>query len=92
MFLFGGAIEYFLLLGLIRFFLSLNYFLLILLRLEFIILSIFILLGYYVTFIILGREFIFLYLTMMICEGVFGLTILIYLTRFEGGDLFKLNI
>jgi hypothetical protein len=48
--------------------------------------------SFFSSFNYLGREIVFLFLRIIICGGVFGLSILISLSRYQGGDFFKLRI
>lgn len=85
--LFFSSIVYFA--GLISFCLKRKHLLLILLRLEFVILglyfSIFIYLSYF------GFEYFFriIFLSIRVCEGALGLSILVSLIRTHGNDYFQ---
>jgi NADH:ubiquinone oxidoreductase subunit K len=81
--------------GLIRFLLNQNHYLSMLLRLELVILSIYCLYCNYISWLGMGGEMVFLFLTIIICEGAFGLRVLVYFSRGYGCDinyfLIKLN-
>lgn len=83
--------EFSFIIGLISFILISGHFLTILISLEFIIIRLYFFIGLYSIFQFYSLDFLFLYLTIMIIEGVFGLCILIYLSRFNGTDLYKLD-
>nr|YP_010576276.1 NADH dehydrogenase subunit 4L [Stilicoderus aquilinus]UZN43813.1 NADH dehydrogenase subunit 4L [Stilicoderus aquilinus] len=75
--------------GLLSFCLNRKHFLMMLLSLEFIVLSLylnlFILLSYY------SNEYYFsmIFLTMSVCEGALGLSILVAMIRTHGNDYFN---
>lgn len=77
------------LVGLIVFCLKSKHLLLILLSLEFIVLSLY--LNIYIYILRLGNEFYFLmvFLSIRVCEGALGLSILVSLIRTHGNDYFK---
>ena len=75
--------------GLIRFLLSQKHYLSILLSLELIVLSLYFLYVFSISMLEGGGEIIFLFLTMFICEGAFGLCLMIYLSRGYGCDIFN---
>nr|APX39180.1 NADH dehydrogenase subunit 4L [Phratora vitellinae] len=72
--------------GLVIFSLKRKHFLLMLLSLEFMIVSLFLNLLIYLS--LMNYEFFFsmIFLTMSVCEGVLGLSILILMIRTHGND------
>lgn len=77
----------FYLLGVIIFIINRKHFLIILLRLELIVLSVF--LGF---FILLNCEYYniiisLIYLTISVCEGVLGLSLMVIIIRSVGNDI-----
>lgn len=86
----GGIIELFFFIGLISFILALNHYLSILLRLEFVILSLYIITSFFISTSNLGSEFLFLFLAIIILEGVFGLCLLIFISRLIGNEIVTL--
>nr|AKR07170.1 NADH dehydrogenase subunit 4L [Pseudorhaetus sinicus] len=74
------------LMGMLSFCLNRQHMLLMLLSLEFVVVSLF--LGLYVYLCVFGWEFYFLmvYLTISVCEGALGLSILVLLMRTYGND------
>nr|QHN55148.1 NADH dehydrogenase subunit 4L [Neodiprion sertifer] len=75
--------------------LSLNRFhlLMILLSIEFIILMLYLMLVLFLNMYMLELYFIMIFLIFSVCEGVLGLSILIYMIRLHGNDYFQvLNI
>nr|AZQ21161.1 NADH dehydrogenase subunit 4L [Rhaetus westwoodii] len=74
------------LMGMLSFCLNRKHVLLMLLSLEFVVVSLF--LGLYVYLCVFGWEFYFLmvYLTISVCEGALGLSILVLLMRTYGND------
>nr|YP_010591397.1 NADH dehydrogenase subunit 4L [Pseudorhaetus sinicus]QYK91431.1 NADH dehydrogenase subunit 4L [Pseudorhaetus sinicus]UFK32132.1 NADH dehydrogenase subunit 4L [Pseudorhaetus sinicus]UGY85198.1 NADH dehydrogenase subunit 4L [Pseudorhaetus sinicus] len=74
------------LMGMLSFCLNRQHMLLMLLSLEFVVVSLF--LGLYVHLCVFGWEFYFLmvYLTISVCEGALGLSILVLLMRTYGND------
>nr|AXS64792.1 NADH dehydrogenase subunit 4L [Staphylinoidea sp. 4 KM-2017] len=82
-------VIYMFMIGLVYFCMKRKHLLLMLLSLEFIILSL-----YYLLFLVLSDynyEFYFnmIFLTMSVCEGVLGLSILVSLIRIHGNDYFQ---
>nr|ALO70612.1 NADH deshydrogenase subunit 4L [Staphylinidae sp. 2 EF-2015] len=75
--------------GLLVFSLNRKHFLLMLLSLEFIVLSLY--LNQFIYLVIYESEFFFLliFLSMSVCEGVLGLSILVSLIRTHGNDYMK---
>lgn len=72
--------------GLVVFLLSFKHFLFILLSLEFIMLSIFLRLYSLFSFSIMNIFFSIIFLTMVVCEGVLGLSIMVRIVRSSGND------
>nr|APX39713.1 NADH dehydrogenase subunit 4L [Cassida rubiginosa] len=72
--------------GLVVFLLSFKHFLFILLSLEFMMLSIFLSLYSLFSFSIINIFFSMIYLTMVVCEGVLGLSIMVSIVRSSGND------
>nr|AYR05294.1 NADH dehydrogenase subunit 4L [Coleoptera sp. ACP-2013] len=72
--------------GLMVFSLNRKHFLVMLLSLEFLVISLYFLLS--LTFCMLSNEFFFLmiFLTMSVCEGALGLSILVLFIRSFGND------
>nr|AXS65035.1 NADH dehydrogenase subunit 4L [Curculionoidea sp. 14 KM-2017] len=72
--------------GLLSFSLNRKHFLIMLLSLEFLVISIYLFLN--MNFSFLNNEFFFLmiFLTMSVCEGALGLSILVSLIRSFGND------
>nr|YP_009935553.1 NADH dehydrogenase subunit 4L [Prosopocoilus astacoides]QNS37132.1 NADH dehydrogenase subunit 4L [Prosopocoilus astacoides]UTM10023.1 NADH dehydrogenase subunit 4L [Prosopocoilus astacoides castaneus] len=81
----GGFVVMFLM-GLLSFCLNRKHMLLMLLSLEFVVVSLFF--GLYVYLCVFGLEFYFLmiYLTISVCEGALGLSVLVLLMRTYGND------
>ena len=75
--------------GIIVFSIKRKHLLLILLRLEFIILSLYF--NIYIYLLIFNYEFYFciLFLTIRVCEGSLGLSILVSIIRTHGNDFFQ---
>nr|APX40859.1 NADH dehydrogenase subunit 4L [Longitarsus curtus] len=73
-------------LGVISFILNRKHFLLMLLVLEFIVIITY--LNLYIYLSLMNYEFFFsmIFLTMSVCEGVLGLSILILMVRIHGND------
>nr|YP_010238974.1 NADH dehydrogenase subunit 4L [Megalinus hunanensis]QTE20689.1 NADH dehydrogenase subunit 4L [Megalinus hunanensis] len=86
--LFFSILMYFM--GLISFCMKRKYFLLMLLSLEFIILSLFMNLFIYLS--VYGYEYYLsmIFITMSVCEGALGLSILVSMIRSHGNDYFQL--
>nr|YP_009757482.1 NADH dehydrogenase subunit 4L [Bruchidius uberatus]QIM59429.1 NADH dehydrogenase subunit 4L [Bruchidius uberatus] len=72
--------------GLISFILKREHLLLMLLSLEFIVISIYLILISYLMNISYECFFNMIYLTMSVCEGVLGLSILVSMIRVHGND------
>lgn len=89
---FRSLIDLFFLVGIFSFLLSLNHYLSLLLRLEFIIISIYFGVSYFISINFIRREILFIFLSIIICEGVFGLCTLVAISRFSGGDICKIKI
>nr|YP_010987594.1 NADH dehydrogenase subunit 4L [Ochthephilus sericinus]WON66013.1 NADH dehydrogenase subunit 4L [Ochthephilus sericinus] len=75
--------------GLLVFCMKRKHFLLMLLALEFIVMSLY--LGLFLYLSMFNYEFYFLmvFLTMSVCEGVLGLSILVSLSRSHGNDYYQ---
>nr|WRW53949.1 NADH dehydrogenase subunit 4L [Homoderus mellyi] len=82
----GGASIIMYLSGLLSFCLNRKHLLLMLLSLEFVVISLFLMIYMYLS--LYGKEYYFLmiFLTMSVCEGVLGLSILVFLMRSYGND------
>lgn len=63
--------------------------LIILLRLELIMLNVFLLVYNYIMFI-RRVYFLIIFIVLSVCEGVLGLSVLVYLIRIYGNDLIKI--
>nr|YP_010586351.1 NADH dehydrogenase subunit 4L [Limnocentropus hysbald]UZZ44126.1 NADH dehydrogenase subunit 4L [Limnocentropus hysbald] len=63
--------------------------LIILLSLEFIMLNIFLFLFMYLMMLMNNYYFLMLFLVISVCEGVLGVSILVYMTRIYGNDYFQ---
>lgn len=72
--------------GLIIFSLKRKHLLLILLRLEFVILSLYFFIIIYLSIINYEYFFRIVFLTIRVCEGVLGLSILVCIIRVHGND------
>nr|ALI86983.1 NADH dehydrogenase subunit 4L [Cryptolestes turcicus] len=72
--------------GLIVFFFKRKHFLLMLLSLEFIVLSLYINMFYYFSMNNFDFFFMMIFLTMSVCEGALGLSMLISMIRMHGND------
>nr|YP_009527979.1 NADH dehydrogenase subunit 4L [Dichotomius schiffleri]ARU81308.1 NADH dehydrogenase subunit 4L [Dichotomius schiffleri] len=75
--------------GLFSFTLKRKHLLLMLLSLEFIILSLYFNLFLYLSFFNFEFFFGMIFLTMSVCEGALGLSILVSLVRTHGNDYFQ---
>nr|AND96703.1 NADH deshydrogenase subunit 4L [Onthophagus pullus] len=75
--------------GLISFTMKRKHLLLMLLSLEFIILSLFFNLFLYLSLYYFEYFFSMVFLTMSVCEGALGLSILVSLIRTHGNDYFN---
>nr|UYB77584.1 NADH dehydrogenase subunit 4L [Philonthus lomatus] len=87
MFFFISVFMYFM--GLISFCLKRKHFLLMLLSLEFIILSLYFSLMLYLSFFSYEFYFSMIFLTMSVCEGALGLSLLVSIIRTHGNDYFQ---
>nr|AXS66295.1 NADH dehydrogenase subunit 4L [Staphylinoidea sp. 2 KM-2017] len=86
-YLYFSILMYFI--GLISFCLKRKHFLLMLLSLEFIILSLFMNLFFTLSMIGYENYFSMVFITMSVCEGSLGLSILVSLMRSHGNDYFQ---
>nr|WRK68085.1 NADH dehydrogenase subunit 4L [Thaumaglossa rufocapillata] len=75
--------------GLLSFCLSRAYLLLMLLSLEFIVLSLFSFIIFYICDFKMDTYLSMIFLSMTVCEGSLGLSILVSLVRTHGSDNFK---
>nr|ARH54685.1 NADH dehydrogenase subunit 4L [Tachinus subterraneus] len=75
--------------GLVVFCMKRKHFLLMLLCLEFIILSLYFNLFIYLSYFNYEYYFSMIFLTMSVCEGTLGLSILVSMIRTHGNDYFK---
>nr|YP_010491822.1 NADH dehydrogenase subunit 4L [Tolmerinus auronotatus]UWM92595.1 NADH dehydrogenase subunit 4L [Tolmerinus auronotatus] len=82
-----SIIMYFM--GLISFSLKRKHFLLMLLSLEFIILSLYLNLYIYLSNFSFESYFSMIFLTMSVCEGVLGLSLMVSMIRTHGNDYFQ---
>nr|AML25828.1 NADH dehydrogenase subunit 4L [Staphylinidae sp. BMNH 1274145] len=79
--------------GLLSFCLKRKHFLLMLLSLEFIVLSLYFNLFIYLSFYSYEYYFSMIFLTISVCEGALGLSLLVTIVRTHGNDYFQaLNI
>nr|YP_009186005.1 NADH dehydrogenase subunit 4L [Tetartopeus terminatus]ALO71201.1 NADH deshydrogenase subunit 4L [Tetartopeus terminatus] len=85
--MFFSSLMYFF--GLIVFCLKRKHFLSMLLSLEFIVLSLYFNLFIYLSFFSFEFYFSMIFLTMSVCEGALGLSILVMMIRSHGNDYFK---
>nr|YP_009630363.1 NADH dehydrogenase subunit 4L [Callispa bowringii]QBP33866.1 NADH dehydrogenase subunit 4L [Callispa bowringii] len=69
--------------------LNLKHFLFMLLSLEFIMLSLYSGLFYMLSFNFINLFFCMIYLTITVCEGVLGLSLMVMMVRLVGNDLIK---
>lgn len=74
--------------GFLGFIYNRKHLLLILLSLEFIVISLYLRFFFYLRTINYEFFFSLVFLTIRVCEGVLGLSILIYIVRVHGNDLF----
>nr|AND96573.1 NADH deshydrogenase subunit 4L [Tiniocellus sarawacus] len=86
--LFFSILMYFM--GLISFTIKRKHLLLMLLMLELIVLSLFFNLFIYLSFYMYEYFFSMIFLTMSVCEGALGLSILVLLIRTHGNDYFNI--
>nr|AXS66473.1 NADH dehydrogenase subunit 4L [Coleoptera sp. 24 KM-2017] len=75
--------------GLISFTIKRKHLLLMLLSLEFIILSLYFNLFLYLSYFLFEFYFNMIFLTMSVCEGALGLSILVSMIRTHGNDYFQ---
>nr|AXS64918.1 NADH dehydrogenase subunit 4L [Latridiidae sp. 1 KM-2017] len=75
--------------GCLSFCINRKHLLMMLLSLEFIILSLFFMLFMYLSFIKMEYYFSMIFITMSVCEGVLGLSILVSMIRTHGNDYFQ---
>nr|ALO70638.1 NADH deshydrogenase subunit 4L [Ischnosoma splendidum] len=75
--------------GLLSFCLNRKHFLLMLMSLEFIILSLYMNLFNYLIMFNFELYFVMIFLTMSVCEGALGLSILVSMIRTHGNDYFN---
>nr|AXS66237.1 NADH dehydrogenase subunit 4L [Cucujoidea sp. 2 KM-2017] len=72
--------------GLMVFSFNLKHLLVMLLSLEFIVLSLYYLMYLYLSLIVFENFFSMIFLTMSVCEGALGLSLLILIIRTHGND------
>nr|APX39436.1 NADH dehydrogenase subunit 4L [Cryptocephalus celtibericus] len=72
--------------GLLSFFMFRKHFLMMLLSLEFLVLSLYLGLYFIMTFFNYEYFFSLIYLTMSVCEGSLGLSMLVLMIRSHGND------
>nr|AOY39223.1 NADH dehydrogenase subunit 4L [Helophorus sp. BMNH 724835] len=82
-----SVVMYFI--GILSFCLKRKHLLLMLLNLEFIILSLYFMLFIYLSMFNYEFYFSMIFLTMSVCEGSLGLSILVSLIRTHGNDYFQ---
>nr|ARH54334.1 NADH dehydrogenase subunit 4L [Cymbiodyta marginella] len=87
MLLFFSVFMYFM--GVLSFCLKRKHLLMMLLNLEFIILSLYLNLFVYLSFFSYEYYFSMIFLTISVCEGALGLSILVSLIRSHGNDYFQ---
>nr|AML25707.1 NADH dehydrogenase subunit 4L [Staphylinidae sp. BMNH 1274192] len=75
--------------GLLAFSINRKHFLMMLLSLEFIVLSLYLNLFIYLSDFSYEYNFSMIFLTMSVCEGALGLSILVSLIRTHGNDYFN---
>nr|AML26376.1 NADH dehydrogenase subunit 4L [Staphylinidae sp. BMNH 1274633] len=75
--------------GILVFSLKRKHLLLMLLSLEFIVLSLYFMLVVYLSSFMYETYFCMIFLTLSVCEGVLGLSILVSLIRSHGNDYFQ---
>lgn len=75
--------------GVLRFCIKRKHLLLILLNLEFIVLALFFNIFIYLNIYRYEYYFSMIFLTIIVCEGVLGLSILVSLIRTHGNDYFQ---
>nr|YP_010235791.1 NADH dehydrogenase subunit 4L [Bambusicaliscelis flavus]QTD82409.1 NADH dehydrogenase subunit 4L [Bambusicaliscelis flavus] len=67
--------------GMVSLVLVRNFFLLSLLSLEFLMISLFYFCYYYFSFYVFDFYFLIIFLVMSVCDGVLGLSLIVYLVR-----------
>nr|ALO76896.1 NADH deshydrogenase subunit 4L [Propalticus sp. PRO01] len=72
--------------GLVVFSMKFKHLLLMLLSLEFIVISLYMNMYYYISINSLDYFFLMIFLTVSVCEGVLGLSLLVSMIRFHGND------
>nr|AOY39108.1 NADH dehydrogenase subunit 4L [Chelonarium sp. BMNH 840450] len=72
--------------GLLCFCSNRKHLLLVLLSLEFVILSLYFGLFLYFSFLMVDLYFVMIFLTMSVCEGALGLSVLVSVIRTHGND------
>nr|AML25898.1 NADH dehydrogenase subunit 4L [Staphylinidae sp. BMNH 1274207] len=87
MLLFISIFMYFV--GLLIFLKKHKHFLLMLLSLEFIVLSLYLNMYLYLIYFNYEMYFVMIFLTMSVCEGVLGLSLLVSMIRSHGSDYFQ---
>nr|YP_009092137.1 NADH dehydrogenase subunit 4L [Aquatica leii]YP_009387926.1 NADH dehydrogenase subunit 4L [Aquatica ficta]AHA46891.1 NADH dehydrogenase subunit 4L [Aquatica leii]ART65567.1 NADH dehydrogenase subunit 4L [Aquatica ficta]UZC78733.1 NADH dehydrogenase subunit 4L [Aquatica leii] len=75
--------------GLLVMCLKCSHLLLMLLSLEFIVLSLFLGMGVFVLGLLYESYFMMIFLSLSVCEGALGLSILVSLVRMYGNDYFN---
>uniref|UniRef100_A0A7S6UAY0 NADH-ubiquinone oxidoreductase chain 4L n=1 Tax=Dermestes lardarius TaxID=219542 RepID=A0A7S6UAY0_DERLA len=75
--------------GLLSFSMNRKHLLMMLLSLEFVVLSLFIIMFIFLSFLNFESYFSLIFLTMSVCEGALGLSILVSLIRTHGNDNFQ---
>nr|YP_009700006.1 NADH dehydrogenase subunit 4L [Dermestes coarctatus]QEK77749.1 NADH dehydrogenase subunit 4L [Dermestes coarctatus] len=75
--------------GLVSFCINRKHLLMMLLSLEFIVLSLFIIMFIFLSFLSFETYFSLIFLSMSVCEGALGLSILVSLIRTHGNDNFQ---
>nr|YP_010510803.1 NADH dehydrogenase subunit 4L [Dermestes dimidiatus]QXQ00382.1 NADH dehydrogenase subunit 4L [Dermestes dimidiatus] len=75
--------------GLLSFCINRKHLLMMLLSLEFVVLSLFIIMFIFLSFLSFESYFSLIFLSMSVCEGALGLSILVSLIRTHGNDNFQ---
>nr|QBZ37545.1 NADH dehydrogenase subunit 4L [Aesalus sp. JL-2019] len=75
--------------GLVSFCLKRKHLLLMLLSLEVVVLGLYLFLYYFLSFLNYEYFFCMIFLTMSVCEGAVGLSILVSMVRTHGGDYYS---
>nr|ALO77056.1 NADH deshydrogenase subunit 4L [Brentidae sp. GENSP01] len=79
--------------GLMIYVLKYNHLLVMLLSLEFMMLSLYLIMYFYFSFLTFEYFFSMVYLTMSVCEGALGLSVLVLMIRTYGNDhIISLNM